>query len=47
MTFGDGAKAGLREGGAARVDAATVRSVRNMSENEDAQYLIVGAEAGT
>lgn len=46
MTFGDGAKAEVREGGAARVDAATVRSVRNLSEAEDAQYLIVGAEAG-
>ena len=46
MTFGDGAKAELREGGTARVDAATVRSVRNLSETEDAQYLIVGAEAG-
>jgi mannose-6-phosphate isomerase-like protein (cupin superfamily) len=46
MTFGDGAKAELREGGAARVDAATVRSVRNLSETEDAQYLIVGAESG-
>ena len=46
MAFGDGGKAELREGGAARVDAATVRSVRNLSETEDAQYLIVGAEAG-
>ena len=46
MTFGDGVKAELREGGAARVDAETVRSVRNLSESEDAQYLIVGAESG-
>ena len=46
MTFGDGAKAELREGGAARVDAATIRSVRNLSETDDAQYLVVGGESG-
>jgi mannose-6-phosphate isomerase-like protein (cupin superfamily) len=46
MEFGDGSKQEIREGGAARVDAATVRSVRNLSETDDAQYLVVGAEGG-
>jgi mannose-6-phosphate isomerase-like protein (cupin superfamily) len=46
MRFGDGSKQEIREGGAARVDAATVRGIRNLSESEDAQYLVVGAEGG-
>jgi mannose-6-phosphate isomerase-like protein (cupin superfamily) len=46
MTFGQDEKVELREGGAARVDAATVRSVRNLSETSEAQYLVVGAEGG-
>ncbi len=45
MTLGD-ERVELREGGAARVDAATVRSVRNLSDTEEAQYLVVGAEGG-
>jgi mannose-6-phosphate isomerase-like protein (cupin superfamily) len=46
MEFGDGSKAEIREGGVARVDAATVRRFRNLSDSEDAQYLAVGAEGG-
>ena len=39
-------KVELREGGVARVDAPTVRSVRNLSDTDEAQYLVVGAEGG-
>ena len=46
MSFGDGSTQTIGEGGAARVDASTVRGVRNASEDEDAQYLVVGAEGG-
>jgi uncharacterized cupin superfamily protein len=46
MTFGDGTTHRLEEGGAARVDPSTVRSVKNASDSEDAQYLVVGAEGG-
>ena len=46
MEFGDGSKQEIREGGGARVDAATVRGIRNLSDSEDAQYLVVGGEGG-
>jgi mannose-6-phosphate isomerase-like protein (cupin superfamily) len=46
IEFGDGTKHELREGGAARVDAATVRKIRNLSESEDAAYLAIGGEGG-
>jgi mannose-6-phosphate isomerase-like protein (cupin superfamily) len=46
MWFGDGGKVEIREGGVARVDAATVRGIRNLSDSEDAQYLAVGGEGG-
>lgn len=36
----------LREGGAARVDPSTVRGVRNLSDSEDAVYLVVGGKDG-
>ena len=42
----DGAKHTLGRGGLARVDAHTVRSLRNMSETEDAVYFCVGGEGG-
>jgi mannose-6-phosphate isomerase-like protein (cupin superfamily) len=45
MTFGDGTSHRLEEGGAARVDAATVRKVKNVGE-ADAVYVIVGAKGG-
>jgi quercetin dioxygenase-like cupin family protein len=43
--FGDGAKHVLGPGGVARVDAATIRKVRNASD-EDAVYVIVGGKDG-
>lgn len=35
MTFGDGSEHEIEAGGAARVDAATVRKTRNGSDTED------------
>jgi quercetin dioxygenase-like cupin family protein len=46
MEFGDGSRHEIGEGGAARVDAATVRKVRNLSDSEDAVYLVAGGEDG-
>jgi quercetin dioxygenase-like cupin family protein len=43
--FGDGERHVLVPGGVARVDAATVRKVRNVSD-EDAVYVIVGGKDG-
>jgi mannose-6-phosphate isomerase-like protein (cupin superfamily) len=45
MTFGDGTTHELGAGGLARVDAATVRSVKNVGEG-DAVYVIVGGKGG-
>jgi quercetin dioxygenase-like cupin family protein len=45
MEFGDGSKHVLEPGGAARVDPATVRRIRNAGD-EDAVYLIVGGKDG-
>jgi mannose-6-phosphate isomerase-like protein (cupin superfamily) len=45
IEFGDGSVHELREGGLARVDAATVRRLRNAGE-EDAVYLCVGGKDG-
>lgn len=45
MVFGDGATHRLREGGSARVDAATLRKVRNVGEG-DAVYLSAGGKDG-
>jgi len=44
--FGDGSKHELGPGGAVRVDAPTVRKVRNLSPDEDAVYLVVGGKDG-
>ena len=43
--FGDGSKHVLGPGGLARVDAATVRKIRNVAD-EDALYVIVGGKDG-
>jgi len=43
--FGDGSKHVLGPGGLARVDAATVRKIRNVAD-EDALYVIVGGKGG-
>jgi len=45
FTFGDGAVHRLGPGAVARVDPATVRSFRNVGD-EDAVYVIVGAKGG-
>jgi len=45
MEFGDGARQVLEPGGIARVDASTVRIVRNAGDG-DAVYVIVGGEGG-
>jgi uncharacterized cupin superfamily protein len=43
--FGDGSRHRLEEGGIARVDAATVRAVKNVGEVE-ATYVCVGGRDG-
>ncbi len=45
IEFGDGSVHELREGGLARVDAATVRRLRNAGGGE-AVYLCVGGKGG-
>ncbi len=45
MEFGDGVVELLREGGLARVDAATVRRIRNAGD-VDAVYLCAGGKDG-
>ena len=45
MEFGDGSVQKLREGGMARVDAATVRKIRNTGQ-DDAIYLCAGGKDG-
>jgi quercetin dioxygenase-like cupin family protein len=45
MEFGDGSAQRLQEGGLARVDAATVRKIRNAGD-VDAVYLIAGGKDG-
>jgi quercetin dioxygenase-like cupin family protein len=45
MEFGDGSVQLLREGGLARVDAATVRKIRNVGD-VDAVYLCAGGKDG-
>ena len=45
MEFGDGSVAELAEGGLARVDAATVRKLRNVGD-VDAVYLCAGGNDG-
>jgi mannose-6-phosphate isomerase-like protein (cupin superfamily) len=45
MEFGDGTTQVLGPGGMARVDAATVRKVKNVGD-EDAVYLIAGGKDG-
>ena len=45
MTFGDDTKHVLGPGGVARVDAPTVRKIKNVGD-EDALYVIVGGKDG-
>jgi uncharacterized cupin superfamily protein len=44
--FGDGGRQTLGPGGLARVDPATVRSLRNTSDSEEAMYFCVGGADG-
>ena len=44
--FGDGTEHELEPGGCAWVDAPTVRKIRNLSDSEDAVYLVVGGKDG-
>jgi quercetin dioxygenase-like cupin family protein len=46
FAFGDGATQVLGPGGFARVDPATVRSFRNLSDTDDAVYVCVGGAGG-
>ena len=45
MTFGDDTKHVLGPGGLARVDASTVRKIKNVGD-DDALYVIVGGKDG-
>ena len=46
IEFGDGASHELGPGGLARVDAATIRKIRNVSDSEDAVYVVAGGKDG-
>jgi mannose-6-phosphate isomerase-like protein (cupin superfamily) len=46
IRFGDDSAHELGPGGVARVDAATVRGIRNLSDSEEAVILAVGGKGG-
>jgi len=46
IEFGDGSSHELEPGGLAWVDAPTVRKVRNLSDSEDAVYVVIGGKDG-
>lgn len=46
IEFGDGSSHELEPGGLAWVDAPTVRRIRNLSDSEDAVYVVVGGKDG-
>jgi quercetin dioxygenase-like cupin family protein len=46
IAFGDGSTYELGPGGIAWVDAPTRRKVRNLSDSEDAVYVVVGGKDG-
>jgi mannose-6-phosphate isomerase-like protein (cupin superfamily) len=46
IEFGDGSTHVLGPGGVARVDAATVRQIRNVSTEDDAVFVAVGGKDG-
>jgi uncharacterized RmlC-like cupin family protein len=46
IEFGDGSSQELEAGGLAWVDAPTPRLLRNLSDSEDAVYVIVGGKDG-
>ena len=46
IEFGGGERRRLGPGGLARVDAPTVRLIRNVSDTDEATFFCVGAEGG-
>ncbi|HEY5976757.1 MAG TPA: cupin domain-containing protein [Solirubrobacterales bacterium] len=46
IVFDDGTEHELAPGGCAWVDAPTVRKIRNLSDSEDATYVVVGGKDG-
>jgi quercetin dioxygenase-like cupin family protein len=46
LELGDGSTHRLEPGGLAWVDAPTVRKVRNLSDSDDAVYVVVGGKDG-
>jgi len=46
IEFGDGSSHELEPGGLAWVDASTVRKLKNLSDSEDAVYVVVGGKNG-
>ena len=46
IIFDDGTEHELAPGGCAWVDAPTVRKIRNLSDSEDATYVVVGGKDG-
>src|SRR3954453_22787515 len=46
IEFGDDSTHRLEPGGLARVDASTVRKIRNTSDSEDAVYVVIGGKDG-
>ncbi|MFN8161274.1 MAG: cupin domain-containing protein [Solirubrobacterales bacterium] len=46
FTFGEDDSHRLGPGGLVRVDAPTVRRVRNLSDSEEAVYIVVGGKGG-
>jgi len=46
FTFGDGTTQKLTAGGLAWVDAPTHRKVKNLSDSEEAVYVVVGGKDG-
>jgi len=46
IEFGDGQVFELEPGGVARVNPTTIRKVRNLSDSEDAVYIVIGGKDG-
>lgn len=46
IEFGDGSSHELEPGGLAWVDASTVRKLKNLSDSEEAVYVVVGGKDG-
>ena len=46
IEFDDGSSHELEPGGLAWVDASTVRKLKNLSDSEDAVYVVVGGKDG-